>query len=182
MTLTLGPVLIALCFLSVWIKLQVRVSSPLCCTDLIIGCISQMTGELFRVPLLLLLPTAPSRSRPPCSVLETPCPCSSLGWWSPPSSIGWRRQSSPTLTAVLESPGLSNVVRIEIAVLFPCIYNDNIETILPYQKVFPLCTFSSVHRTISQSIPLPTLSSRPVGWREYHWINGTPREMSLGYV
>ena len=143
MAVTLGPVLIALCFLSAWIKLQVRVSSPLCCTDLIIGCIFQMTGELSRVPLLPLLPTASPRCWPPCSVLETPCPCSLLGWWSPPSSIGWRSQSSPTLTAVLGSPGPSNVVRFEIAVLFFYIFLI-IQTILPHQKVFPLCTFSSV--------------------------------------
>ena len=82
----------------------------------------QMTGELSRVPLLLLLPTAPSRSRPPCSVPETPCLCSSLGWRSPPLSIGWRRQSSPTLITVLGSPGPSNVVRIEIAVLFSYVF------------------------------------------------------------
>ena len=158
MAVTLGLVLIALCFLSAWIKLQVRLSSPLCCTDLTAGCIFQMTGELSRVPLLLLLPTATSRSRPPCSDPETPWPCSWLVWWSPQSSTGWLRQSSPILITVLESPGPSNVVRIEIAVLFPYIYNDNIETILPHQKVFPPCTFSSVRRTISQSIPLPSPS------------------------
>ena len=143
MAVTLGPVLIALCSLSVWIKLQVRGSSPLYCTDLIIVCIFQLTGGLSRVPLLLPLPTAPPRCRPPCSVLGTPCPCSSLGWWSPPSSIGWRSRSSPTLTAVLESPGPSNAVRFGIAVLFSYIFL-RIQMILPYQKVFPLCTFSSV--------------------------------------
>ena len=140
MAVTLGPVLIALCFLSAWIKLQVRLLSPLCCTDLTVGCIFQMTGELSRVLLLLLLPTAPPRCQPPCSALETPCPCSSLGWWSPLSSIGWRSQSSPTLTAVLGSPDPSNVVRFEIAVLFFYIFLV-IQTVLPHQKVSPLCTF-----------------------------------------
>ena len=40
----------------------------------------QMTGELSRVPLLQPLPTAISRSRPPCSGPEIPWLCSWLEW------------------------------------------------------------------------------------------------------
>ena len=115
----------------------------LCCTDLTVGCISQVAGDLSRVLQLLLLLTAPPRSRPPCSVLGTPCPCSWLERWSPLSSSGWWSQSSSTLTGVLGSPGPSNVDRFEIAVLF-FLYLLAIQMILPHQKVSPLCTFFSV--------------------------------------
>ena len=75
---TLDPVLIVLCFFSVWIELQVRVLSLLCCKDLTVGCISQVAGDLSRVLLLLPLLTVPPRSRTPCSGPGTPCPSSWL--------------------------------------------------------------------------------------------------------
>ena len=124
---TLGPVLIVLCFLSVWIELQVRVLSLLCCTDLTVSCISQVAGDLSRILLLLLLLTGPLRSRTPCSGPGTPCPSFWLARWSPQCSSGWWRQSSTTSTGVWGSPGPSNVARIKIAVLFRYIFKDNIE-------------------------------------------------------
>ena len=124
---TLDPVLIVLCFLSVWTELQVRVLSLLCCKDLTVGCISQVAGDLSRVLLLLPLLTVPPRSRTPCSGPGTPCPSSWLARWSPQFSSGWWRQLSTTSTGVSGSPGPSNVSRIKIAVLFRYIFKDNIE-------------------------------------------------------
>ena len=113
---------------------------PLCCTDLTVGCISQVAGDLPRVLLLLPLLTVPPLSRTPCSVPGTPCPSSWLARWSPLSSSGWWSQSSTTSTGVLGSPDPSNVDRFEIAVLF-FLYLLAIQMILPHQKVSPLCTF-----------------------------------------
>ena len=124
---TLGPVLIVLCSLSVWIELQVRILSLLCCTDLTVSCISQVAGDLSRILLLLLLLTGPLRSRTPCSGPGTPCPSFWPARWSPQFSSGWWRQSSTTSTGVWGSPGPSNVARIKIAVLFRYIFKDNIE-------------------------------------------------------
>ena len=100
---------------------------PLCCTDLTVGCISQVAGDLSRVLLLLPLLTVPPRSRTPCSGPGTPCPSSWLARWSPQFSSGWWRQLSTTSTGVSGSPGPSNVSRIKIAVLFRYIFKDNIE-------------------------------------------------------
>ena len=124
---TLGPGLVVLCFLSAWIELQVRVSSLLCCTDLTVGCISQVAGDLPRVLLLLPLLTVTPRSRTPCSDPGTPCPSFWCARWSPRSSSGWWRQLSTTSTGGWESPGPSNVARNKTAVLFCYIFKDNIE-------------------------------------------------------
>ena len=124
---TLGPVLIVLCFPSVWIELQVRILSLLCCTDLTVSCISQVAGDLSRILLLLLLLMGPLRSRTPCSGPGTPCPSFWCARWSPRSSSGWWRQSSTTSTGGWEFPGPSNVASNKTAVLFCYIFKDNIE-------------------------------------------------------
>ena len=172
---TLGPGLIVLCFLSVWIELQVRILSPLCCTDLTVSCISRWQGicpgyyyccsfwrDRCAAGLLvrargLLVPVFGPQGDLRSSLL--------VGG----GSHRLRQQEAGDLRVPVIWPEL------KIAVLLCYILKANIE-LHCLKRRFSHRVLFSLFMHNSRSIPPPTLLTAG-GQGERHWVNRTLREM-----
>ena len=149
MVVTLDPVLIVLCSFSVWIKFQVRILSPLCCTDLIIGCNFRWQEDCSEyhcccssqwqqraVGLLV-------RARG----LLVPVPGSQGDLRSPLLVGGVSHRLRQPESWDLRVPVMWSESKVQFCFLITITVNRKDAALL---KGFPLCIFSSVRHTISR--------------------------------